>query len=65
MSESSSQFYDYRLDPVNDDDDYNLIALINQTGHAFSLARTRVRISVKLGQRHGRKWPRVRSKVAG
>ena len=24
-----------------------------------------LRISVKLGQRHGRKWPRVRSKVAG
>jgi len=41
MSENSSQFYDYRLDPINDDDDYNLIALINQTGHAFSLARTR------------------------
>ncbi len=41
MSEDSSQGYDYRLDPINDDDDYNLIALINQTGHAFSLARTR------------------------
>jgi len=41
MSEDTSQVCDYRLDPINDDDDYNLIALINQTGHAFSLARTR------------------------
>lgn len=41
MSEDSSHFYDYRLDPINNDDDYNLIALINQTGHAFSPARTR------------------------
>ena len=41
MSEDSGQVFDYRLDPINDDDDYNLIALINQTGHAFSLARTR------------------------
>jgi len=41
MSEDSTQVCDYRLDPINEDDDYNLIALINQTGHAFSLARTR------------------------
>ena len=41
MNEDSAQVYDYRLDPINDDDDYNLIALINQTGHAVSLARTR------------------------
>jgi DNA-binding MarR family transcriptional regulator len=41
MIEDSNQVYDYRLDPINEDDDYNLIALINQTGHAFSLARTR------------------------
>jgi DNA-binding MarR family transcriptional regulator len=41
MSEEPGQVCDYRLDPINGDDDYNLIALINQTGHAFSLARTR------------------------
>jgi DNA-binding MarR family transcriptional regulator len=41
MSEDSNQVCDYRLAPINEDDDYNLIALINQTGHAFSLARTR------------------------
>ncbi len=41
MSEHSGQYSDYQLDPINNDDDYNLIALINQTGHAFSLARTR------------------------
>lgn len=41
MSDETDEVYDYRLDPINDDDDYNLIALINQTGHAFTLARTR------------------------
>ena len=41
MTTDSEGVYDYRLDPINNDDDYNLIALINQTGHAFSLARTR------------------------
>lgn len=41
MSDEKAEAYDYRLDPINDDDDYNLIALINQTGHAFTLARTR------------------------
>ncbi|MBE9506307.1 MAG: MarR family transcriptional regulator [Chloroflexi bacterium] len=41
MTEDVGQVYDYRLDPINNDDDYNLIALINQTGHAVSLARSR------------------------
>lgn len=41
MTDDTGHVYDYRLDPINNDDDYNLIALINQTSHAFSLARTR------------------------
>jgi DNA-binding MarR family transcriptional regulator len=41
MIADAGHVYDYRLDPINNDDDYNLIALINQTSHAFSLARTR------------------------
>ncbi len=41
MNADSAHVYDFRLDSINDDDDYNLIALICQTGHAFSLARTR------------------------
>lgn len=41
MTDNTGRVYDYRLDPINNDDDYNLIALINQTSHAFSLARTR------------------------
>ncbi len=41
MNEDSTQVYDFKLDSINNDDDYNVIALINQTGHAFSLARTR------------------------
>ena len=41
MIEDAGQVYDYRLDPINNDDDYNLMALINQTGHAVSLARSR------------------------
>jgi DNA-binding MarR family transcriptional regulator len=31
----------YHLDPINEDDDYNLLSLVNQTSHAFALARTR------------------------
>lgn len=41
MHTDAGHVYDFRLDSINDDDDYNLIALIAQTGHAFSLARTR------------------------
>ncbi len=41
MTEETGQVQDYRLDPINRDDDYNLMALINQTSHAFTLARTR------------------------
>jgi len=41
MTDESGQVIDYRLDPINEDDDYNLIAVINQTSHAWSLARTR------------------------
>ena len=41
MTEEAGPVRDYRLDPINEDDDYNLMALINQTSHAFSLARTR------------------------
>ena len=41
MTKVVGQIYDYRLDPINNDDDYNLIAVINQTGHAISLARSR------------------------
>ncbi len=41
MDCDSSSTHDFKLDSINNDDDYNLIALINQTGHAFSLARTR------------------------
>jgi DNA-binding MarR family transcriptional regulator len=41
MTNESGQVFDYRLDPINNDDDYNLIAVINQTSHAWSLARTR------------------------
>ncbi|MBN1857007.1 MAG: MarR family transcriptional regulator [Dehalococcoidia bacterium] len=41
MTEDAGQVYDYRLDPINNDDDYNLISVINQTSHAWSLARTR------------------------
>lgn len=41
MHTDPGHVYDFRLDSINDDDDYNLIALIAQTGHAFSLARTR------------------------
>jgi len=41
MVNESGQVFDYRLDPINNDDDYNLIAVINQTSHAWSLARTR------------------------
>lgn len=41
MTEDAGQVRDYRLDPINNDDDYNLIAVINQTGHAISLARSR------------------------
>ena len=41
MTDEAGQARDYRLDPINRDDDYNLMALINQTSHAFTLARTR------------------------
>jgi len=41
MTDDAGQVFDYRLDPINNDDDYNLIAVINQTSHAWSLARTR------------------------
>ena len=41
MTKDAGQVHDYRLDPINNDDDYNLIAVINQTGHAISLARGR------------------------
>jgi len=41
MTDEAKHIYDYRLDPINNDDDYNLLALVNQTSHAFSLARTR------------------------
>ena len=41
MTQETGRGQDYRLDPINLDDDYNLMALINQTSHAFTLARTR------------------------
>lgn len=31
----------FRFDPINDDDEFNAVALIEQTGHATTLARER------------------------